>query len=98
MVENDCLCDFTYLMALMFMCTYPKSEKKFCDNLGGIDPKTMHKRIDPYVDALFVLNFDIVSCNLMNSFFVYTNLTLDVKRFVGVIDLRATQVMIASCL
>jgi hypothetical protein len=88
-----------YLMAPMFMCTYPKSEKKFCDNLGGIDPKTMHKWINPYVDALFELNFEVASCNLMNSFFVYMNLTnLDVKRFVGVIDLKATQAMIASCL
>jgi hypothetical protein len=50
-----------YLMALMFMATYPKSEKKFCDNVGGIDPKTMHKCIDPYVDALFELNFEVVS-------------------------------------
>jgi hypothetical protein len=80
----------------MFMCTYPKSEKKFCDNLEGIDPKTMHKWINPYVDALFELNFEVASCNLMNSFFVYMNLTnLDVKRFVGVIDLKATHCLMS---
>lgn len=29
--------------------------------LGGIDVKMMHKHIEPYVDALFKLNYDVVS-------------------------------------
>ena len=32
-----------------------------CAMLGGINIKTIHKRIEPYVDALFELNYDVVS-------------------------------------
>lgn len=50
-----------YLSALMFMFVYPKSGKSMSTLLGGIDVKTLHKRIEPYVDALFELNYDVVS-------------------------------------
>ena len=50
-----------YLSALMFMFIYLKSGKSMCAMLGGINIKTIHKRIEPYVDALFELNYDVVS-------------------------------------
>ena len=50
-----------YLSALMFMFIYPKSGKSLCAMLGGIDIKTMHKCINPYADALFELNYDVVN-------------------------------------
>ena len=35
-----------YLSALMFMFIYAKSDKAMCAMLGGIDIKTMHKRVE----------------------------------------------------
>jgi hypothetical protein len=49
-----------YLGALMFMYGYPL-EKQMCSLMGVTDPRTMHRRIEPYVDALFELNYEVVS-------------------------------------
>lgn len=58
-----------YLGALMFMYGYPL-EKQMCSLMGVTDPRTMHRRIEPYVDALFELNYEVVSCELQMIAFV----------------------------
>ena len=54
-----------FLLALKYMKVYSKSDKEFCASVGGMDTKTLHKRIAPYVDALFELNYDEVSYALI---------------------------------
>jgi hypothetical protein len=76
-----------FLSSLMFLYVYPKNEKTMCILMGGIDPKTMHKRIDPYHDALFELNYSVVSdSNLILYLPNYTNKYS--SRFVLKIGLR----------
>jgi hypothetical protein len=47
-----------YLGALLFMFGYPL-EKQMCSLMVVTDP--MHRCIEPYVDALFELNYEVVS-------------------------------------
>lgn len=49
------------MSVLMFMFIYAKSDKAMCAMREGIDIKMMHKCIKPYVDALFELNYEVVS-------------------------------------
>jgi hypothetical protein len=49
-----------FLGALLFMYGYPL-EKQMCSHMGVPDPRTMHNRIEPYVDALFELNNKVMS-------------------------------------
>ena len=49
-----------FLGALLFMYGYP-FEKQMCSFMGVTDPRTMHSHIEPYVDALFELNYKVVS-------------------------------------
>ena len=54
-----------YLWALVFMCVYPKNEKAFCALVGGPDPKTVQKKMWPFVFALYELNYIVVICYLL---------------------------------
>ena len=58
------------MLMFMFMFIYPKSSKTIHAMLGRIDVKMMHNCNQLYVDALFELNYEVVS--VVSSFFNVT--------------------------
>lgn len=49
-----------FLWALAFMCLYPKNQASLCTLCGGVDPKTVRKKIWPFIYALHDLNHYVV--------------------------------------
>ena len=64
-ISNELLpldCCFSHLFwAFLFMKIYPKNEAALCSLLGGVDPKTMRKRVWPLIRAVAELHFIVVS-------------------------------------
>ena len=53
---------FCYLFwALAFMFLYPKNDTELSALFGGVDPKTIRKYVWPFINAIFELNFYVVS-------------------------------------